>query len=75
MKKVLYGKKDCTQCFLVKTMFTAMELEYEYVDIEENPEARELLVEKSFMGLPVFQVEDEFIGVVSAIQAKARELV
>ena len=74
-KPILYTKNECSKCVLVKNLFMAMELEYETVNIDENAEAKELLVSKGFLALPVLQVEEEFIADVKQIQEKVKELI
>ena len=70
----LYTKNVCPKCMLIKTVLNIAELEYETINIDEDAEAKELIVSKGFMAVPILEVDGEFISEVSQIQAKISEL-
>jgi mycoredoxin len=42
-KIILYGRRYCGQVYTTKKKFDEDGIDYEYIDIQQNPEARELV--------------------------------
>lgn len=54
----LYTKTVCPKCILVKNALQRNNLEAEVINIDQNEEAKEYLLSKGFMGLPVLDMGD-----------------
>ena len=52
-KITVFGKKGCMQCKMTASIFTDNDIDFDYIDIEDVPEAREYISELGFQGLPV----------------------
>lgn len=58
----LYTSPTCHYCLTCKEWLKENNIEYEEVDIVKNPEAIDLISEKTGMiGVPVVQINTEFI--------------
>jgi len=71
---ILYTKTVCPKCMLIKSTLDATGLECDVVNIDENEEAKDLIVSKGFMSVPIIEVDGEFHGEIHQIQAKIYEL-
>ena len=52
-KITVFGKKGCMQCKMTSSIFTDNDIDFDYIDIEDVPEARDYISELGFQGLPV----------------------
>ena len=52
-KITVFGKKGCMQCKMTASIFTDNDIDFDYIDIEDVPEAREYINGLGFQGLPV----------------------
>ena len=52
-KITVFGKKGCMQCKMTSSIFTDNDIDFDYIDIEDVPEAREYINGLGFQGLPV----------------------
>ena len=52
-KITVFGKKGCMQCKMTASIFTDNDINFDYIDIEDVPEAREYINGLGFQGLPV----------------------
>ncbi len=60
MKKVtLYAMPTCPHCANAKEFFDEKEIEYEYKNVKDDPEARKEFVAKGHTGVPVIVIGDE----------------
>lgn len=58
----VYTTKTCAYCSLVKQFLTMKGKEYKVVDLEENPEVRQSLFEKTgALTVPITQAGDQFV--------------
>jgi glutaredoxin len=48
----VYGKPQCPFCDQAKALLENKGVAYEYIDITQKPEAREMLVESGFRSVP-----------------------
>jgi len=55
----LYSTKSCSKCKILKQKLIQQNIEYQEVDINENPDILKNLVEQGFRQLPI--VEDNGI--------------
>lgn len=55
----VYSKPRCMQCKMTKIWLTQNKIPFEYVDIEANPGALELLKHYGYSSLPVVAIDDE----------------
>lgn len=55
----IYSKKDCSNCETLKNFLDNHGVDYNPVDIEENPEAREYVAGLGFSSLPVTEVKGQ----------------
>lgn len=58
-KPVIYTKPNCSQCEDTKNMFKDLNVEFDTVDIVENPEVREVLKNEGRKMMPVVKTEDD----------------
>ena len=52
-KITVFGKKGCMQCKMTASIFTDNDIDFDYIDIEDVPEAREYINGLGFQALPV----------------------
>ena len=52
-KITVFGKKGCMQCKMTSSIFTDNDIDFDYIDIEDVPEAREYINGLGFQALPV----------------------
>lgn len=58
----VFTTSTCAYCKMVKQYLTMKGKEYEVVDLEENPEIRQELFEKTgALTVPITQIDDQFI--------------
>lgn len=58
----VFSTKTCGYCKVVKQYLTTKGKEYQVVDLEENPEIRQSLFEKTgVLTVPITQIGDEYI--------------
>lgn len=48
----VYGKPQCQYCDMSKALLESRGVAYEYIDITQVPEARQMLVEGGFRSVP-----------------------
>lgn len=62
MKKVLiYSSDSCGYCTMAKDYLKSKGISYEEKNISSDKEARQDLMKKGFMGVPVIYVDDEVV--------------
>jgi glutaredoxin-like protein NrdH len=54
----VYTKPNCVQCDATKRMMDKLGVDYETVDIVENPEELDRLIEMGYRAAPVVVTED-----------------
>ena len=52
-KITVFGKKGCMQCKMTASIFTDNDIDFDYIDIEDVPEARDYINWLGFQALPV----------------------
>lgn len=57
----VYSKNNCPQCRMVKRFLKEHNLEFTEVNIEEQPEAREYLMNMNLKTVPVTEVDGQVI--------------
>lgn len=62
-KIIFYGANWCPDCRMSKELLDSMGVEYEYIDIEKDPEAAKKVVEinKGFQSIPTIVFPDSHI--------------
>lgn len=58
---MLYTTPNCTFCEEVKKFLEKQKQKFEIIDILQFPEARDFLIKKGFMGVPVIDINGVFI--------------
>ncbi len=59
---IIYTTPTCDYCELCKEWFEKNDIDYEEIDVLSNPEARNLIQEKTgTMAVPVIKIGEEFI--------------
>lgn len=53
MKITVYEKNDCVQCEATKRWLRRMKVEFDTVNVEENPEAMQKVLDMGFQSAPV----------------------
>lgn len=56
---IVYTKNNCVQCDMTKRLMDRMGIEYDTVNISENPEALERLVELGYRAAPVVVTDND----------------
>lgn len=59
---VVYGRSDCIQCGYTTKELDKLGIEYVYVDIDEDGEAREAVAETGISSLPVVVAAQQVWG-------------
>lgn len=65
---ILYTKTVCPKCMLVKSFLAEANVQYKTVNTDENPDARELLIDLGYMAAPILLNEGNYFATVPAIQ-------
>ena len=55
----VYTKNNCVQCDMTKRLMDKMGVEYDTVNISENPEALEKLIELGYRAAPVVITDND----------------
>ena len=55
----VYTKNNCVQCDMTKRLMDKMGVEYDVVNISENPEALEKLIELGYRAAPVVITDND----------------
>jgi glutaredoxin-like protein NrdH len=55
----VYTKNNCVQCDMTKRLMDKMGIEYDTVNISENPEALEKLIELGYRAAPVVITDND----------------
>lgn len=58
----VYTKTVCPKCMVAKAQLEDQGIEYEALNIDTDSKAKEVLVDKGFMGVPVFEKDNKFFG-------------
>ncbi|MBR19486.1 MAG: glutaredoxin [Euryarchaeota archaeon] len=61
-KIVVYSKNMCGYCVKAKSVLNSKGLEFEEINIEEKPEAREFVISEGHRSMPQIYVDGESIG-------------
>ena len=61
-KIVVYSKNMCGYCVKAKSVLTSKGLEFEEINIEEKPEAREFVISEGHRTMPQIYVDGKSIG-------------
>lgn len=56
----IYGTEHCPKCRTLKHRMDALELKYEYVDVNKDSQAVDTLTELGFNALPVLRVGEVY---------------
>lgn len=60
---IIYTKSMCSQCDNTKQLFAKLGIDYNEINIEENPEVIDFLKAEGFMSAPVvFTADDSWSG-------------
>jgi len=55
----VYTKNNCVQCDMTKRLMDKMGIEYDTVNISENPEELDKLIEMGYRAAPVVITDDD----------------
>ena len=56
---IVYTKNNCVQCDMTKRLMDKIGVEYETINISENPEELEKLVEMGYRSAPVVMTDND----------------
>ena len=73
-KVVLYTTPMCGPCEQVKAYLTALEVEFEVVDVMMDEAAAELLESKGIRAAPALSIGDEFAAGAALVPEKIDEM-
>ena len=65
---VIYGKKNCPNCVKAKEMLGRFEMEYHYIDVEEDTSALELIKDIGAKSVPQIFYGEELVGGYNELQ-------
>ena len=54
----VYGREDCTHCDAAKRFFDRKGIDFQYVDLDKNPDAYKKIVSEGYSQLPVVKTLD-----------------
>ena len=57
---VLYTKKDCLRCVMLKRLMDKKQTVYETIDIDDRSDVTDKLIAMGMMNLPVLQSDETF---------------
>ena len=60
MTVTVYSKPNCVQCTATKTYLTNKGIDFNTVDITQDPESFDLVISKGFMSAPVVNAGDDW---------------
>lgn len=61
---IVYGRHEgCPACDDAKTYLKMRNIEYNFIDIDQNPDARDFILSKGFRTIPVMFRDSELLGV------------
>lgn len=58
----IYGGTYCPHCFKLKAKLDALDIKYEYKNIDENDEWKDEIVSRGFQSIPVLQIGDLYLN-------------
>ncbi len=67
---ILYTKTICPKCMYVKSEIERLGVQVETKNVDNDSEAKELVLNKGFMAAPILQVENEWFADVNEIVAQ-----
>lgn len=70
---ILYTKTICPKCMYVKSEIERLGLQVEIKNVDEDAEAKQLVLDKGFMAAPILQVGEEWFSDVSEIISQLEE--
>ncbi len=70
----LFTKTVCPKCMLVKTMMEAKGVEYEVANIDNDEIAKQEIVDKGFMAVPILLHDGQYYTDVKEITRIVEEL-
>lgn len=59
---IVYGKQGCYYCTLAEQLLGQFNKEFQYIDIEEDMDALDLIVSNGFKTVPQIYLDGEHIG-------------
>lgn len=62
MSYIIYSRKTCFNCKLVKDHFDRSGIDYTVVDLDEDKEAYAKMIESGHRSIPLIYKNGEFIG-------------
>lgn len=66
----LYTKTICPKCLWVKSELQRAGLEAEVINIDQDEQARQIIIDAGFFSVPIIEFEGKFIGDVKEIVSK-----
>lgn len=64
----LFTKTVCPKCILIKNELEKTGIDYEIVNIDQDSEARDVLIEQGLMAVPVLKIKGDFIADIKKIK-------
>lgn len=64
----VYSKTTCPQCVQAKAKLKAAGIDYDEVNIDNNPDKRNELVAKGFRSVPVFLQDDKYVSLAEILK-------
>lgn len=70
---IIYTKTICPKCMYVKSEIERLGLQVEIKNVDEDAEAKQLVLDKGFMAAPILQIGEEWFSDVSEIISQLEE--
>lgn len=62
VKVTVYGAEWCPPCHTAKAYLKSRKVDYEYVNVDENPDqGREIAMKTGWTAIPIINIGDEYI--------------
>ena len=58
----LYTKNSCGYCTMAKSLLKSKNIQFEEINIEEKPEARDFVINEGHRTMPQIYINDKSIG-------------
>ena len=71
---ILYTKTICPKCLSIKSMLKNSGIEFQEINVDEDPSVAEMLREKGFMAAPIMYHEENFVLSVAEMMSIVSDL-
>ena len=69
----MYGTEGCMFCDLAIKVLDSKHIEYDYIDVAENPAALKMFKQLNLKTVPQFFLDNEYLGTYNELRAYLNE--